>query len=124
MTSRFDIPMVFFLVVPESLNEATWDGTIHLAITNWMKKKVLKDTRSFVRRYSQKLDLYPKDVRVKEQKHLWGSMGKDDILNINWTLVYAPKQILEYVVIHELCHLRTVPQSLSRILEPGRFSIS
>ena len=96
----------FFIAVPDSLNEASWDGTLHLAITNWMKKQVLKDARSFVRRYSQKLDLYPKDVRVKEQKHLWGSMGKDDILNVNWTLAYAPKQILEYVVIHELCHLK------------------
>jgi len=96
----------FFLTIPESLSEASWDGTIHLAITNWMKKQVLKDTKSFVRKYSDKLKLIPKGVRVKEQKHLWGSMGKDDILNINWTLAYAPKQILEYVVVHELCHLK------------------
>lgn len=96
----------FYISVPNSLNEASWDGTLNLAITNWMKQQVLKDTRAFVRRYSQKLDLYPKDIRVKEQKHFWGSMGKDKILNINWTLAYAPKQILEYVVIHELCHLK------------------
>jgi len=52
------------------------------------------------------IQLFPKGFRIKDQKHLWGSCGKDNIININWKLIQAPKQILEYVVVHELCHLK------------------
>ena len=45
-------------------------------------------------------------MRFKEQKHIWGSLSKDGIINVNWHLAFAPKQILEYVVAHEVCHLK------------------
>lgn len=35
----------------------------------------------------------------------WGSIS-DDIIHINWHLVFAPKRVLEYVVAHELAHLK------------------
>ena len=56
--------------------------------------------------YCKKLQLFPKGSRIKDHKHLWGSCGKDNIININWKLIQAPKQIIEYVVVHELCHLK------------------
>jgi len=96
----------FYITVPEELHEATWDGTLYLEITSWMKQQVFKDANQFCRKYSRRLNLYPKDLRVKEQKHLWGSLGKDKIININWMLAYAPRLVLEYVVAHEVCHLK------------------
>jgi hypothetical protein len=45
-------------------------------------------------------------VRIKDQKHVWGSCGPDRIVNLNWHLIFAPKTVLEYAVVHELCHLR------------------
>ena len=35
-----------------------------------------------------------------------GSCGRDQVVNLNWHLVFAPKTVLEYAVVHELCHLR------------------
>ncbi|MHA1637070.1 MAG: M48 family metallopeptidase [Candidatus Thorarchaeota archaeon] len=96
----------FHVKVPMELHEGRWDTEIHLFIQNWMKQKVLEDCRVFSRKYSMKLDLYPKDIRVKDQKHLWGSCGKDRVINVNWRLAFMPKRILEYVVVHEVVHLR------------------
>lgn len=45
-------------------------------------------------------------VAVRAQKSRWGSCSSKHNLNFNWRLILAPPQCLDYVVIHELCHLR------------------
>lgn len=61
---------------------------------------------AFVRQHGEAHGLRPRAIRIKDQKHLWGSCGADRIVNLNWHLVFAPKTVLEYAVVHELCHLR------------------
>ena len=94
----------FYVDIP--LSRTVTDKEIKTAIESWMKERLRMDCRDFVRRYEAKLGLRPQGIRVKDQKHLWGSLGKDQIININWHLVFAPKQITEYVVAHEMCHLK------------------
>ncbi|SMH55152.1 M48 metallopeptidase family protein [Azospirillum agricola] len=43
-----------------------------------------------VRRHGEPNGLKPKDARVKDQKHVWGSCGIDRVVNLNWQLVFAP----------------------------------
>ena len=96
----------FEVQVPKGLSPSEKHLNAKSKLDKWMKDRVTKDVASFIKVYSEKLELFPKDFRVKDQKHLWGSCGKDNIININWNLIQAPKQILEYVVVHELCHLK------------------
>lgn len=96
----------FYIEYPASVSEASRDALIEDALRLWLKKKLREDVGSLVRRYGLSNDLNPKSYRIKDQKHLWGSCGKDRIININWHLIFAPKTVLEYAVVHELCHLR------------------
>ena len=55
---------------------------------------------------SQKLQLYPQSVSYRCQKTRWGSCAPSGNISLNWRLVASPLEVVDYVVIHELCHLR------------------
>jgi predicted metal-dependent hydrolase len=50
-------------------------------------------------------------IRIGAQRTLWGSCSPRGSLSFNWRLVLAPFDVLDYVVVHELCHLRVLNHS-------------
>lgn len=61
--------------------------------------------------YSKIIGVSYNDVRIKEQKTRWGSCSKKGNLNFNWKIIMAPQWVMDYVVIHELCHLKHLNHS-------------
>ena len=52
-------------------------------------------------------------LRIGDQRTLWGSCSARGTISFNWRLVLAPLEVLDYVVVHELCHLREHNHSAS-----------
>ena len=45
-----------------------------------------------------------KSLKLSNSRHVWGSYDRKGNMKLNWRLVILPKELIEYVVIHELCH--------------------
>lgn len=50
-------------------------------------------------------------IAIKSQRTMWASCSRRGNLNFNWRLADAPAEALDYVIIHELCHLRELNHS-------------
>lgn len=57
-------------------------------------------------KYCPLLGLWPTGLKLKYQKSLYGSLGANNTVHLNWLLVTAPEYVFEYVVVHELSHLK------------------
>ena len=54
---------------------------------------------------AKKMNLYPKKVKVRSYKNRWGSCAYNGDISYNWKLIMLPEKIIDYVIVHELCHL-------------------
>ena len=55
--------------------------------------------------YANKLCLEPKEIKVGDFKSQWGSCTPDGVVSFNWQIIAAPSSVVDYFVVHELCHL-------------------
>jgi hypothetical protein len=59
-----------------------------------------------VRQRSAEMQLHPKRISLRDQRSRWGSCSRRGNIALNWRLIQAPPAVLDYVVVHELAHLR------------------
>jgi len=52
------------------------------------------------------LQVEPRGLQIRDQKSRWGSASRRGTLSFSWRLVLCPQAVLDYVVVHELAHLR------------------
>ena len=56
--------------------------------------------------YSKKLGVKVEAIVIKRLKNRWGSMTKEGSINLNVNLLKAPEDVIDYIILHELCHLK------------------
>ena len=59
-----------------------------------------------VSQYSKIVDVTPKRIVIKKLKNRWGSVTKNKTINLNVNLLKAPEDVIDYIIIHELCHFK------------------
>jgi hypothetical protein len=79
--------------------------------TRWYKGRALEIISKRVQQYSQQYNFAPKQVKISSAKTRWGSCSPNGTLNFTWRLVMAPLDVIDYVVVHELAHLRVKDHS-------------
>ena len=79
----------------------------------WYRKQAGMIIEERVRYYAAFMGEEYGQIRIKDQKSCWGSCSGKRNLNFNWHLVLTPMEILDYVVVHELCHLKQMNHSMA-----------
>lgn len=82
------------------------DQLVASELKHWLKQRARRDVNEIAAAISKKHGLVPRSIRVADFANGWGSCGPEGNVLINWHLIFAPRRVLEYVVIHELAHLR------------------
>lgn len=80
--------------------------TVQRTLEQWYKAQALSYFSTRVAHYAALMQLKPAGVGVQRFKRRWGSCSSDGRLKFNWLLMMAPPAVMDYVVVHELCHLR------------------
>ena len=88
------------------LRPALLEGEVERVLSGWLRREARADAQAVIERYGPRHGLVPRRLVIKGQRTLWGSCTADGVVNLNWRLILAPPAVLEYVVVHELCHLR------------------
>lgn len=95
----------FIVDLPHWAGEDT-DHLVASELQHWLKQRVRRDVHEIAAYYGKRFGLVPRSIRVNDMTHGWGSCGPEGNVLINWNLIFAPRKVLEYVVVHELAHLR------------------
>lgn len=82
------------------------DHLVASELQHWLKRRARRDVKEIAADYGKRFGLIPRSIRVADLANGWGSCGPEGNILINWHLIFAPRKVLEYVVAHELAHLR------------------
>lgn len=70
----------------------------------WYKSVARKYISSRVETLSEALLLPYNKLYIRSQKRKWGNCSKEKNISINWRVIKAPEFVIDYIIIHELCH--------------------
>jgi predicted metal-dependent hydrolase len=91
-------------------------------IDRWYRAEARRELHATADHEADRMGVRYQAISVRDQRTRWGSCSRSGRLSFSWRLVMAPREVLEYVVLHELCHLREFNHSRSfwRLLESLR----
>jgi len=79
--------------------------------TAWYRKQARKVLKERVEFYGSRNEFKVGKIRISSARTRWGSCSSKETLSFTWRLVMAPLEVIDYVVVHELCHLKEMNHS-------------
>ena len=80
-------------------------------LSHWYKEQAVTYFEQKMPFYAQQIGVEYTAIQVKGYKSRWGSCYPDGRIQFNWKLIQAPSWVVDYVMVHELCHLKQANHS-------------
>lgn len=100
--SKIIDPQSLIIVGSKNKND---QSLIKKEVEKLYKSKAKEILISKTENFSQILGVNPIGIKIKDYKSRWGSCSSKKIISYNWKIIIAPNEIVNYLVVHELCHL-------------------
>lgn len=80
--------------------------SIRRALIRWYRDQAAEKLPTRITRFARQLGIPAPRLLIRDQLRRWASCAPDGTLRFNWRLAMAPLSLVDYVIAHELCHLR------------------
>lgn len=87
------------------------ESELRALIERWYRGEAATHLAARVEHYAPRLGVRPSRMTIRGQRSRWGSCSTRGTVSLNWRLMMAPSALADYVVVHELCHLRHMNHS-------------
>ncbi len=87
------------------------DNTHRDVALKWLRKEAKKYISKRVMALAAAHGFEVKKVTIRNQSTRWGSCSGRGTISMNWRLIFAPQEVLDYVIVHELAHLKQMNHS-------------
>jgi predicted metal-dependent hydrolase len=95
----------FLVEVNENRGEEGKKVTVKRNLINWYLEHAKEKIGERVGRFGQQIRRWPANIEIKNQERRWGSCSPSGKIRFNWKIIMAPISVMDYVIVHELCHL-------------------
>jgi predicted metal-dependent hydrolase len=92
--------------VHRALRGAERTAAARRAVESWYRRRAARRLAQRVRQWAPTVGVAEPHVVIRSQQRRWASCDAHGTLRINWRIVQAPMRLVDYVVAHELVHLR------------------
>jgi predicted metal-dependent hydrolase len=75
-------------------------------VLDWLKREARRRIEERVAEYADMAGVTPKRITIRDTSSRWGSCSSTRCLSFSWRLILAPPFVLDYVVAHEVAHLK------------------
>ena len=73
---------------------------------SWYKREAKEKITERVDYYSHRFQLFPEGIKITSARFRWGSCSRDNRLSFSWRIIMASLTVIDYILLHELAHLR------------------
>lgn len=99
-----------FVKTNNKISASNYDTNLRTRVKSiyekWLAKQANDVFMQKVLEFSKMIDVNPNKIIIKNLKNRWGSATEKGVMNLNVNLMKAPERVIDYIIIHELCHLR------------------
>ncbi len=81
------------------------EASIQKLLKKFYKKQCKSIVEKRIRHYQPNFKSKPKSIRIASNKKTWGTCNSLREMTFNWKLAMAPIEVIDYIVIHEMCHM-------------------
>jgi hypothetical protein len=90
---------------------ADGNGALNWLVEQWYRMRAAALIGKKADQLATQMEVAYSRLTIRGQKTRWGSCSRQGSLSFNWKLVAAPKPVVEYVIVHELAHLKEMNHS-------------
>lgn len=101
----------FYAELSSDITEAEHRDILYPLYVNWIKERANSFAQDRLKRFTLKLQQKPNKIIIKEQEQRWGSCTPSGNILLNWRIFLAPASMVDYVLAHELVHLKHLNHS-------------